>query len=149
MDFFLEFRKKNLSRTQNSPEDFPRTRPDTLSFPFLLTISRPPPGVSQNKKSPSHFCKALPARTPHNSDPTTRNRENLPKTLQPPKAYLFKTLPPRFFTKNVPNRLPEALPGPGKDQPPPQPSFPHNPHQPDEPRHLSRLPLDPAEQRRL
>src|SRR5947209_13894351 len=94
MDFFLEFRKKNLSRTQNSPEDFPRTRPDTLSFPFLLTISRPPPGVSQNKKSPSHFCKALPARTPPNSDPTTRNRENIPKNPSTPKAYLFKTLPP-------------------------------------------------------
>src|SRR5205807_9918633 len=94
MDFFLEFRKKIFPATQNSPEDFSRTRPDILSFLFLLTISRPPPGVSQNKKSPSHFCKALPARTPHDSDPTTRNRENLPKNPSTPKAYLFKTLTP-------------------------------------------------------
>src|SRR5207245_7698990 len=66
-----------------------------------------------------------------------------------PESLSIQDPPTRFFTKNVLTRLPEALPGPGKDQPPPQPSFPYNPHQPDEPRHLSRLPLDPAEQRRL
>src|SRR5438309_12117631 len=99
MDFFLEFRK-NLSRdTKQLFEDFSRTRPDILSFLFLLTISRPPPGVSQNKKSPSHFCKALPARTPHDSDPTTRNRENLPKTLQPRKPIYSRPSHPILHEK--------------------------------------------------
>src|SRR5205807_8220815 len=50
MDFFLEFGKKIFPATQNSPEDFPRTRPDTLSFLFLLTISRPPRGQVKTKK---------------------------------------------------------------------------------------------------
>src|SRR6266571_7345578 len=98
MDFFLEFRKKIFPATQDSPEDLSRTRPDILSFLFLLTISRPPGGKSK-QKSPSHFCKALPARTPHDSDPTTRNRENLPKTLQPRKPIYSRPFHPILHEK--------------------------------------------------
>src|SRR6266581_1742569 len=44
--------EKNLSRdTKQLFEDFSRTRPNLLSFLFLLTISRPPGGMSKQKHS--------------------------------------------------------------------------------------------------
>src|SRR5437879_5637955 len=36
---------------------------DLLSFLFLLTISRPPPGVCENKRTPSHFTRHQTPRT--------------------------------------------------------------------------------------
>src|SRR6266446_3755309 len=61
-DPFWKFRKKIFPATQNSALG---NSLRVVIFSFLLTISRPP-GVCQNKKTPSHFiesCPHNPART--------------------------------------------------------------------------------------
>ena|SRR2546425_2049879 len=52
--------KKIFPATQNSSlRIFSRTRPNLLSFLFLLTISRPPRGGMSEQKSPSRFTNTL------------------------------------------------------------------------------------------
>src|SRR5437016_5821660 len=113
MVLFLEFRNKIFPATQNSPEDLSRTRPATLSFLFRLTISRPPRGTLKPKKVLQTSAKrSQPAHpTTLTQHPGTAGTSHKPLN---PDSLSIQDLPTRFSTKNVLNRLPDALPGPAK-----------------------------------